>query len=55
MHGAEPRVREARQLGYQSGMIPEGNARELTRQGILFEGLCQARAVEEMKTALFES
>lgn len=55
VHGAEPRVREARQLGYPSGMIPEGNARELIRQGILFEGLCQARAVEEMKTGLFES
>ncbi|MFB3785053.1 MAG: DNA repair protein RadA [bacterium] len=54
VHGAEPRVREAWQLGYHSGMIPEGNARELTRQGILFEGFGQARAVEEMKTALFE-
>ncbi|MBN2326771.1 MAG: DNA repair protein RadA, partial [Candidatus Omnitrophica bacterium] len=55
VRGAEPRIREARQLGYSAGMIPEGNAREFQRQGDHWDGLTSAQSVDEMKTILFQS
>lgn len=51
--GAEQRIREARQLGYDAGVIPEGNARELRRSGFALEGLAQAKSVVETQTAFF--
>ncbi|RJP20963.1 MAG: DNA repair protein RadA [Candidatus Omnitrophota bacterium] len=54
VRGSEQRLAEARQLGYHHGVIPEGNARELIRQGIPVETIIQARSVEEVKTTLFE-
>ncbi len=55
VRGAEQRLAEARQLGYHQGVIPEGNARDFRRQGIVLEGVQSARTVEEVKTVLFES
>jgi len=55
VRGAWQRILEARQLGYNLGMIPEGNGRELTRQGIALEGIRQVRAVEQAKEVFFSS
>ncbi|MEW6238036.1 MAG: DNA repair protein RadA [Candidatus Omnitrophota bacterium] len=55
VRGAWQRILEARQLGYNYGMIPEGNGRELTRQGIALEGIRQVKAVEQAKEAFFPS
>jgi len=55
VRGAEPRIREAQQLGYPNGMIPEGNAREYLRQGEKLDGFTSSRTVDEVKTRLFES
>ncbi len=54
VRGTEQRLAEARQLGYHRGVIPQGNARELIRQGISLEGINQAHTVEEVKSTLFE-
>ncbi len=55
VRGAEHRIREAKQLGYHGGMIPEGNAREIQRQGNSIDGLSYAQTVDQVKTVLFES
>ena len=55
VRGAERRIAEAEQLGYHSGMIPDGNMQELTRQGIELKSIQHAESVEKVKTALFES
>lgn len=55
VRGTEPRLREARQLGYPSGMIPESNAKEILRQGDTLDGWISARTIDEVKSILFES
>jgi len=53
--GAEQRIREAQQLGYNRGMIPNGNARDLNRQGFKLENFQDIESVDQAKSALFES
>ncbi len=55
VRGAEPRIREARQLGYHQGVIPEGNAKELTRQSVPLDGIQSTRTIEEMKAVFFKT
>jgi DNA repair protein RadA/Sms len=55
VRGSEPRLREAQQLGYSYGLIPEGNARELAKQNTIIDGISDARTVEEAKSLLFET
>ncbi len=55
VRGAWQRISEARQLGYMQGIIPEGNAQELARQGIPLDGLQQVKNIEEVRSTHFPS
>ncbi|MGI6454325.1 MAG: DNA repair protein RadA [bacterium] len=55
VRGAEQRIRECRQLGYQYGLIPADNAKDLNRQSFSLRGIENTRSVEEIKTALFDN
>ncbi|MDP8245713.1 MAG: DNA repair protein RadA [Candidatus Hinthialibacter antarcticus] len=53
--GAEHRLREARQLGYTGGALPELNAKDMLRQGVSLDGCHRVKTVEEVKTIFFQS
>jgi DNA repair protein RadA/Sms len=55
VRGVEPRIREAQQLGYPNGVIPEGNARDLLRQGDTVVGFTSVRSIDEVRSVLFAS
>lgn len=55
VRGAEQRLMESTQLGYKHSVIPDGNAKELSRRGMDVKSIHPVKTVEEMKQNFFPS
>ena len=55
VRGAEQRLAESRQLGYEHAVFPYGNTRELARRGIDLKRVAPVKSVEECERHFFKS